>query len=96
MQAYEELYERSKADPEKFWGELAQQELHWFQPFSKVLEWNEPFAKWFVGGRTNVSYNCLDAHLTTARLPISSARSESPRTLLLHLPNNWGLSNETH
>ena len=61
--AYEELYERAKADPEKFWGELAKSELHWFQPFTKVLDWNEPFAKWFVGGQTNVSYNCLDAHL---------------------------------
>src|SRR6187401_1973307 len=61
--AYEELYERAKANPEKFWGELAKSELHWFQPFTKVLDWNEPFAKWFVGGQTNVSYNCLDAHL---------------------------------
>jgi acetyl-CoA synthetase len=67
LQAYEELYERAKADPEKFWGELARQELHWFRPFSKVLEWNEPFAKWFVGGQTNASYNCLDAHLTSWR-----------------------------
>jgi acetyl-CoA synthetase len=64
---YEQLYERAKADPEKFWGELAKAELHWFQPFGKVLEWNEPFAKWFVGGQTNVSYNCLDVHLTTPR-----------------------------
>jgi acetyl-CoA synthetase len=67
MQAYEELYNRAKADPEKFWGDLAKTELHWFQPFTKVLEWNEPFAKWFVGGKTNASYNCLDAHLTTPR-----------------------------
>ena len=63
--AYEELYERAKADPQRFWGELAKTELHWFKPFAKVLEWNEPFAKWFVGGKTNVSYNCLDAHLAT-------------------------------
>jgi acetyl-CoA synthetase len=67
QQAYDELYDRAKADPEKFWGDLARKELHWFQPFTKVLEWNEPFAKWFVGGQTNVSYNCLDAHLTTHR-----------------------------
>jgi acetyl-CoA synthetase len=67
MKAYEELYERAKADPEKLWGELARKELHWFQQFTKVLEWNEPFAKWFVGGTTNASYNCLDAHLTTPR-----------------------------
>src|SRR5438094_10495817 len=67
QKAYEELYQRSIADPEKFWGDLAREELHWFKPFGKVLEWNEPFAKWFVGGQTNVSYNCLDAHLKTNR-----------------------------
>ena len=67
MKAYEELYQRSIADPEKFWGNLAREELHWFQPFSKVLEWKEPFAKWFVGGQTNVSFNCLDAHLKSPR-----------------------------
>src|SRR5262245_3282200 len=64
---YEALYAAARADPQKFWGELAKSELHWFAPFGTVLEWNEPFAKWFVGGQTNVSYNCLDAHLTTAR-----------------------------
>src|SRR5262245_33399511 len=64
---YDELYAAAKANPEKFWGDLAKSELHWFAPFTKVLEWNEPFAKWFVGGQTNVSYNCLDAHLTTWR-----------------------------
>ena len=67
MAAYEQLYEAAKKDPEKFWGDLARKELHWFKPFDKVLEWKEPFAKWFVGGKTNVSYNCLDAHLTPAR-----------------------------
>ena len=65
--AYQELYDRALKDPEKFWGDLARQELHWFRPFDKVLEWNAPFAKWFVGGQTNASYNCLDAHLATPR-----------------------------
>src|SRR5581483_6388298 len=64
--AYEALWKEAAADLEAFWGKLAG-ELHWFEPFSKVLEWNEPFAKWFVGGQTNVSYNCLDAHLKTGR-----------------------------
>jgi acetyl-CoA synthetase len=41
--------------------------LHWFKPFEKTLDWKEPFAEWFVGGKTNVSYNCLDRHLTTDR-----------------------------
>ena len=42
-------------------------ELHWFEPFQKVLQWDEPFAHWFVGGKTNISYNCLDIHLQTPR-----------------------------
>src|SRR5205814_2051566 len=54
-------------DPEGFWGEQAVNELHWFQPFHTVLEWKPPFAKWFVGGKTNASYNCLDVHLRTWR-----------------------------
>ncbi|MCE9528324.1 MAG: AMP-binding protein, partial [Planctomycetales bacterium] len=65
--AYEQLYEAAKKDPDKFWGDLARKELHWFKPFEKVLDWKEPFVKWFVGGQTNVSHNCLDIHLTGAR-----------------------------
>jgi acetyl-CoA synthetase len=67
MQQYEAMCKRAKDDPEGFWGELASQELHWFQPFDQVLEWNEPQAKWFVGGKTNASYNCLDTHLAGPR-----------------------------
>ncbi|MEM7314858.1 MAG: AMP-binding protein, partial [Planctomycetota bacterium] len=66
LDKYQELWDRAKADPLKFWDEYAS-ELHWFEPYTEVLEWNEPFAKWFVGGKTNVSYNCLDAHLATDR-----------------------------
>jgi len=66
MQAYKALWQEADDDPEAFWGKHAR-ELHWFKPYDKVLQWNEPFAKWFVGGRTNVSYNCLDAHLGTPR-----------------------------
>ncbi len=67
MDDYQKLYDEAKADPEAFWGGLAREELHWFKPFDQVQEWNEPFAKWFVGGETNVSYNCVDAHLGTER-----------------------------
>ena len=63
MRAYEELYDRAKADPVAFWSELAREELHWFQDFKEGLVWNEPYAEWFVGGKTNMSYNCLDVHL---------------------------------
>jgi len=63
MQEYQQLWDRAAADPGKFWSELARQELHWFQPFEKPLVWNEPFAQWFVGGKTNVSFNCLDRNL---------------------------------
>ena len=62
MEQYEKLWKEAADDLEGFWGKMAN-ELHWFKPYKKVLEWNEPFAKWFVGGQTNVSYNCLDAHL---------------------------------
>ncbi len=67
MQEYEQLYRRSIENPEAFWGELARSELHWFEPFREVLRWDEPFAQWFVGGKTNASYNCLDRHLGTWR-----------------------------
>jgi acetyl-CoA synthetase len=67
MEEYRQLCDKAKADPEKFWEELARQELHWFQTWDRVLEWEPPFAKWFVGGKTNISYNCLDRHLNTWR-----------------------------
>jgi acetyl-CoA synthetase len=66
MEQYEKMWQEAAADLEGFWGQMAG-ELHWFKPYTKVLEWNEPFAQWFVGGQTNVSYNCLDAHLGTPR-----------------------------
>jgi len=64
---YEQLYERARANPEQFWAELAETELHWFQKWETVLDWQPPFAKWFDGGKLNLSYNCLDRHLTTWR-----------------------------
>jgi acetyl-CoA synthetase len=66
MEQYERIYQEALTDPEKFWGEIAGQ-LHWFKPWDKVLEWNCPWAKWFQGGELNLSYNCLDRHLTTPR-----------------------------
>src|SRR5687768_9929892 len=59
-----DLYERADADPEGFWAGVAR-ELHWFRPWDRVLEWQAPFAKWFVNGKLNAAYNCLDRHLDT-------------------------------
>lgn len=67
MDAYREIYDRAREDPEKFWSELANEELSWFRPFSKGLEWDPPFAKWFTGGRINACYNCVDRHAAGTR-----------------------------
>jgi acetyl-CoA synthetase len=64
---YERIYEQARQDPEAFWGQIAREELHWFEPFQHALQWKEPYAEWFVGGKTNAAYNCLDAHLQTDR-----------------------------
>jgi acetyl-CoA synthetase len=61
-----ELCRRADENPEEFWAEQAQR-LDWFKPFDKVLEWSPPFAKWFIGGRLNASYNCIDRHLAGPR-----------------------------
>ncbi|MDP3683576.1 MAG: acetyl-coenzyme A synthetase N-terminal domain-containing protein, partial [Ignavibacteria bacterium] len=66
MAQYKKMYKESILNPEKFWGDIAG-ELHWFKYFTKVKQWNPPHAKWFIGGKTNLSYNCLDRHLTTWR-----------------------------
>ena len=64
---YRDLCARAARNPSEFWGELAERELHWFHKWSSVLDWQAPDARWFVGGKTNASYNCLDRHLETAR-----------------------------
>ena len=60
------VYEEAQKDPEGFWAKFAE-ELHWFRKWDKVLEWDPPYAKWFTGGKLNVSYNCIDRHLTSGR-----------------------------
>jgi acetyl-CoA synthetase len=66
MEDYEALYKKSVDDPDGFWSDVAS-ELEWFEPWTKVMEWDEPWVKWFVGAKTNLSYNCLDRHLKTWR-----------------------------
>jgi acetyl-CoA synthetase len=63
---YETLYRRSVEDPERFWDEIAR-ELHWFSPWTKTLDWQEPWAKWFVGGKLNLCYNCIDRHVENGK-----------------------------
>src|SRR5438067_1984950 len=63
---YEKLWQRAKDDPQGFWAEQAET-LHWFKKWDKVLVWNEPHTQWFVGGKINVSTNCLDRHLAGPR-----------------------------
>ena len=63
---YDKICARAAADPEGFWADVAR-ELHWFEPWNKVLEWDIPWAKWFLGGKINLSYNCLDRHVETWR-----------------------------
>ena len=60
------VYEEALRDPEGFWAKFAE-ELDWIKKWDTVLEWDPPHAKWFVGGKLNVSYNCIDRHLKTAR-----------------------------
>lgn len=66
MREYEKMYKESIKNPDKFWAKIAS-ELHWFKPWKKVSRWKLPDAKWFIGGKTNLAYNCLDRHLSTWR-----------------------------
>jgi len=54
------IYER---DLEEFWETEGRERVSWFEPFTQVLEWEPPYAKWFVGGKANITYNCVDRHV---------------------------------
>ncbi len=56
------IYDEANADPQAFWADQASR-LDWAEPWSRVLDWDSPFARWFVGGRLNVSVNCVDRHV---------------------------------
>ena len=61
--ATKDSYDHADADREAFWAEQADR-LSWDQPWDQVLDWSDaPFAKWFVGGKLNVAYNCVDRHV---------------------------------
>ncbi len=62
-----EIYARAASDPEGFWAELAEG-LDWYRKWDTVLDWSgAPFAQWFIGGKLNVSYNCIDRHVRNGR-----------------------------
>ena len=61
------LYEEAQEDRLGFWARQARELVTWFEDFETVLEWDLPFAKWFVEGKLNISYNCLDRHVEAGR-----------------------------
>jgi len=64
MCEYQELVDWAKENYEEFWGYFAKEKIDWFELFTQVLdESNAPFYKWFIGGKLNVSYQCIDRHL---------------------------------
>ena len=68
LDEYKKIYQKSISDPEAFWGEMADQ-LSWFKKWDKVLveDFKEGKHEWFVGGKLNTAYNCIDRHLKTWR-----------------------------
>lgn len=60
------MLKRALDDPEGFWGEIAS-ELHWFKPWDRIFEGTNETFKWFSGGMTNISYNCVDFHVKEGR-----------------------------
>lgn len=63
IEQYHETYRRAAEERDAFWREEAIEHLHWFEPFHEVCRWQVPNAQWFLGGKTNASYNCLDRHV---------------------------------
>lgn len=61
------LYAEASADHEKFWERQARELLDWNEPWTQVCEWDLPYSEWFVGGKLNVSFNCLDRHVLAGK-----------------------------
>src|SRR2546421_5760406 len=59
-----DIYEKGR---EEFWREEGERRVSWFKPFGDVYEWNPPYARWFIGGKLNVCYNCVDRHVEAGR-----------------------------
>jgi len=69
------IYDRAKADPIAFWSQWAST-LQWDKPWDSVLEWNPPHAKWFVGGKLNLTTNCLERHVAAGKGDVEAIRFE--------------------
>ncbi|MBI5043208.1 MAG: acetate--CoA ligase, partial [Nitrospirae bacterium] len=67
LKQYKELYKKSIKNPDTFWAKMAKEFLHWDKKWTKVSEWDftKPSVKWFINGKLNVSYNCIDRHLNS-------------------------------
>ncbi len=61
------LYDEASQDYQGFWAKQASELIDWFQDWDTICEWNLPYSKWFIGGKLNVSYNCLDRHVAAGR-----------------------------
>ncbi len=66
LKRYVEMSRRSLEDPERFWDEQARK-LDWYKTWDRVIDWNPPYARWFVGGKLNACYQCVDRHVKTWR-----------------------------
>ena len=62
-EVYEKMYQESIKDPEKFWADIATDELEFFEEWTQVREWNYPNYKWFLNAKLNITHNCLDRHV---------------------------------
>ncbi|MEJ6680938.1 MAG: acetate--CoA ligase [Flavobacteriales bacterium] len=79
LEEYHKEYAKSIENPSAFWKKEAET-FHWFKPFNEVLKWNfeEPNVKWFLNGKTNITYNALDRHI----------RDRGDKTAILWEPNH--------
>jgi acetyl-CoA synthetase len=59
-----DIYER---DPQEFWETEGRERLSWFEPFDTLLDWNPPYARWYLGGKLNVCFNCVDRHVESGK-----------------------------
>ena len=102
---YQEMWQRAKDKPAEFWGEMAEN-LTWFKKYDKVMDGQMPETKWFLGGKINASYQCLDRHLNdlaeeqsrdhlgrrAGRHPRPNLSGFAPRSLQIRqrAENAWG------